>query len=191
LSYGDPGPQINFSASTTSAQKGAIIFTDHDTIGAGASFSFVSTESNTWLIAPTIKALTKFIGTLQGNATTASALETKRKISLTGDVSGSVDFDGSADISITATVADDSHNHIIGNVDGLQDALNNKMTAFPTYLEFNTNGTLKGYGGYIDFHYHNSEGKPTNAAGEVISATPDYTSRIYEDAAGRLTINGV
>ena len=191
LSYGDPGPQIEFSASKSSSQRGAIIFTDHDTIGTGASFSFVSTESDTQLIAPTIKALTKFIGTLQGNATTATALETRRTISLTGDVTGSVVFDGSADASITATVADDSHNHVIGNVDGLQDALNNKMTASPTYIEFNTNGALKGYGGYIDFHYHNSEGKPTNAAGEVISATPDYTSRILEDAAGRLTINGV
>ena len=190
LSYGDPGPQINFSASTTSAQKGAIIFTDHDTIGTGASFSFVSTESNTWLIAPTIKALTKFIGTLQGNATTASALETKRKISLTGDVSGSVDFDGSADISITATVADDSHNHIIGNIDGLQDALNNRMSIKPYSIELNSDGGLKSYGGFIDFHFHNSEGKPLNSAGTVVTATPDYTSRIIESSAGTLSING-
>ena len=190
LSYGDPGPQINFSASTTSAQKGAIIFTDHDTIGTGASFSFVSTESNTWLIAPTIKALTKFIGTLQGNATTASALETKRKISLTGDVSGSVDFDGSADISITATVADDSHNHIIGNIDGLQDALNNRMSIKPYCIELNSDGGLKSYGGFIDFHFHNSEGKPLNSAGTVVTATPDYTSRIIESSAGTLSING-
>lgn len=190
LSYGDPGPQINFSASTTSAQKGAIIFTDHDTIGTGASFSFVSTESNTWLIAPTIKALTKFIGTLQGNATTASALETKRKIRLTGDVSGSVDFDGSADISITATVADDSHNHIIGNIDGLQDALNNRMSIKPYSIELNSDGGLKSYGGFIDFHFHNSEGKPLNSAGTVVTATPDYTSRIIESSAGTLSING-
>ena len=190
LSYGDPGPQINFGASTTSSQKGAIIFTDHDTIGAGASFNFVSTESNTWLIAPTIKALTKFIGTLQGNATTASALETKRKISLTGDVSGSVDFDGSADISITATVADDSHNHIIGNIDGLQDALNNRMSIKPYCIELNSDGGLKSYGGFIDFHFHNSEGKPLNSAGTVVTATPDYTSRIIESSAGTLSING-
>lgn len=190
LSYGDPGPQINFGASTTSGQKGAIIFTDHDTIGTGASFNFVSTESNTWLIAPTIKALTKFIGTLQGNATTASALETKRKISLIGDVSGSVDFDGSADISITATVADDSHNHIIGNIDGLQDALNNRMSIKPYSIELNSDGGLKSYGGFIDFHFHNSEGKPLNSAGTVVTATPDYTSRIIESSAGTLSING-
>lgn len=43
-----------------------------------------------------------------GNAATASALQTSRTISLTGDVTGSVGFDGSANVSISATVAADS-----------------------------------------------------------------------------------
>ena len=38
------------------------------------------------------------------NATTAETLETARVISLSGDVSGSVSFDGSQDVSISATV---------------------------------------------------------------------------------------
>ena len=67
-----------------------------------------------------------FTGPLTGNASTATQLATARSIGLTGDVSGSANFDGSANISITATVADDSHNHIIGNVDGLQTALDAK-----------------------------------------------------------------
>jgi hypothetical protein len=46
-----------------------------------------------------------------GNAATATALETGRTISLTGDVSGSASFDGTGDASITATVANDSHTH--------------------------------------------------------------------------------
>jgi hypothetical protein len=66
------------------------------------------------------------VGDVTGNADTASALATARNISLGGDVSGSASFDGSADITITATVADDSHNHTISNVDGLQDALDEK-----------------------------------------------------------------
>lgn len=65
-------------------------------------------------------------GDVSGNAGTATALATARNISLTGDVSGSASFDGTANISITATVADDSHNHIISNVDGLQTALDAK-----------------------------------------------------------------
>jgi len=65
-------------------------------------------------------------GTTSGNAGSATILETARTISLAGDLSGSASFNGSADISITATIADDSHNHTIANVDGLQTALNTK-----------------------------------------------------------------
>lgn len=56
----------------------------------------------------------------------AATLTTARNIALGGDVSGSASFNGSANITITATVADDSHNHVIANVDGLQTELNNK-----------------------------------------------------------------
>lgn len=60
------------------------------------------------------------------NAAAASKLATARNVTLAGDVTGSTTFDGSADVTITATVADDSHNHIIANVDGLQGALDAK-----------------------------------------------------------------
>lgn len=63
----------------------------------------------------------------------ASKLTTARTITLSGDVSGSTTFDGSGNVTITTTVADDSHNHVISNVDGLQTALNGK-------LEKNTSG---------------------------------------------------
>jgi len=65
-------------------------------------------------------------GDVTGNADTATALATSRTIELSGDVSGSASFDGSANATITTTIADDSHNHIIGNVDGLQSALDLK-----------------------------------------------------------------
>jgi len=54
---------------------------------------------------------------------------TARTLSLTGDVTGSVSWDGSGNASITATVADDSHNHTIANVDGLQTALDSKLNS--------------------------------------------------------------
>ena len=63
-----------------------------------------------------------------GNATTATTLQTTRNIQLTGGVTGTATFNGSANAVITAVVADDSHNHIIANVDGLQTALNGKAT---------------------------------------------------------------
>lgn len=48
---------------------------------------------------------------VSGNAGTATKLETARTISLTGDVTGSASFDGSANASITATVVNNSHSH--------------------------------------------------------------------------------
>jgi len=95
---------------------------------------------------------------LSGNASTASALATARNIALSGAVTGNANFDGSGNISISTTatsdptltlsgdasgsatftnlgnatlsvtVADDSHNHVISNVDGLQTALDGKLS---------------------------------------------------------------
>lgn len=46
----------------------------------------------------------------------ATKLATARTISLTSDVTGSANFDGNGNISITATVADNSHNHTLANI---------------------------------------------------------------------------
>jgi hypothetical protein len=83
--------------------------------------------SETFVAATFEGALTGNVtGTVSGNAGSATILETARTISLGGDLSGSASFNGSADISISATIADDSHNHVISNVDGLQTALDTK-----------------------------------------------------------------
>ena len=63
---------------------------------------------------------------ITGNATTASTLATARTIALGGDVSGAANFDGSSNITITTVIADDSHNHTIANIDGLQAELDSK-----------------------------------------------------------------
>ena len=47
---------------------------------------------------------TEFSGPLSGNATTASALETGRSIELTGDVTGITVFDGSSNVTISASL---------------------------------------------------------------------------------------
>ena len=44
-------------------------------------------------------------GDLTGNSSTASQLQTARTISITGDVSGSTTFDGSSDVSISASIS--------------------------------------------------------------------------------------
>lgn len=48
---------------------------------------------------------------VSANAVSASKLLTARTISLTGDASGSVAFDGSANVSLAVVVANDSHTH--------------------------------------------------------------------------------
>lgn len=50
-------------------------------------------------------------------------LATPRTIQLVGDVTGSVDFDGSANVQITAAVGDDSHNHTLSTITDLKDAV--------------------------------------------------------------------
>lgn len=63
---------------------------------------------------------------------------TARTISLSGDVSGSVSMDGSGNVNMSTIVADDSHNHIIANVDGLQAALDNKVNIGDTVARATT-----------------------------------------------------
>ena len=80
---------------------------------------------------------------ITGNAATSSKWSAARTISLGGDLTGSVSIDGSANATLTATIVDDSHNHIISNVDGLQTALDTK-TPFAT-LSATTAATAQWY----------------------------------------------
>ena len=82
-------------------------------------------------------------GDLTGNADTATALATARTVQLSGDVTGSATFDGSANINITAAVQDDSHAHVISNVDGLQTALDARV---PTSRTLTAGNGLTGGG---------------------------------------------
>jgi hypothetical protein len=79
-----------FDSYTPEPDESAFIDTTH------ASFAFADMQAN------------NFIGSLQGNANTATALATARTISLAGDLSGSATFDGTANVTITATIGADS-----------------------------------------------------------------------------------
>ena len=72
LSYGDAGPQINFSTNSTigAAQDSAIIWTDHDTAATGASWHFVSSQDDWNVISKRFHARTGIsIGTDLPNKT--------------------------------------------------------------------------------------------------------------------------
>jgi hypothetical protein len=70
------------------------------------------------------------------NVSTIPKWTTARTITLSGDATGNVSIDGSSNVNLAVQVVDDSHNHIISNVDGLQDDLNNKAPIIdPTFTD--------------------------------------------------------
>jgi hypothetical protein len=89
---------IRFHYYNVSSKNAAFVFDPPTQI-----FEFFSegTENNGVFTGTlgTIKA-TKFIGDVQGNIDTASKLKTARTITLSGDITGNVSFDGSADVSL-------------------------------------------------------------------------------------------
>jgi len=128
-----------------------------------------------------------------GNATTATTLATARTLALSGDVSGSVSFDGSANATITATIADDSHNHTTANVDGLDTALGLKaplaspaLTGVPTAptAAANTNTTQVATTAYVQTELTDLIGgapgtlDTLNELAEAINDDSDYSSTL-------------
>jgi hypothetical protein len=74
------------------------------------------------------------INKINADAIAADKWTTARTITLSGDATGSVSIDGSSNVTLTVGVVDDSHNHIISNVDGLQGALDSKAPIIdPTF----------------------------------------------------------
>lgn len=130
-------------------------------------------------------------GDVTGNAATSSKWATARTITLAGDLSGSASIIGDANVSITAAVADDSHNHVMGNVDGLSAALAGKvddgqvLTNVPSGAVFtDTNTTYSvGNGGLTQINF--TSGLNSKLAGIAAGAQVNpSTAQIVAAAAG-------
>jgi hypothetical protein len=115
---------------------------------------------------------------------------TARTLSLTGDVSGSTSWDGSGNASIAVTVADDSHNHTIANVDGLQTALNGKQaagtynTVIGTDSDLNTSGSTIIDNIYVTDGVITSMGTRTLTASDIGAAASSHTHSGYLATTG-------
>ena len=101
--------------------------------------------------------------TITGNAGSATKWAAAATITLGGDASGNVSLDGSADVALTVTVANNSHTHTQDNITDLTAALTAKLaTAGGTLTgntKFNDDKKLSfGTGGIDDsaFHYNSS-----------------------------------
>lgn len=91
---------------------------------------------------------TKYAGSSSagGAADSALKLQIEQTISLSGDATGSANFDGSEAITIDVTVVDDSHNHITSNIDGLDNTLSSINTKLNASInELSVSGTTVTY----------------------------------------------
>ena len=77
-----------------------------------------------------------------GNVSIATTATADPTLTLAGDATGSATFTNLGNATLTVTVVDDSHNHIISNVDGLQTALDGKLSTSGTAADSNL---LDGY----------------------------------------------
>jgi hypothetical protein len=164
------------------------------TNGAGIEFGGASSKptltwdnSNTRLASNKDLSATRFhgpvTGAVTGNATTATTLATPRAITLAGDVTGTANFNGSSNISITATVADDSHNHTIANVDNLQISLNAKAalagSSSQAFSASTLNATTVDLGNWT-----------ITESGGVLYFATSAVNKMKLDASGNLTVVG-
>ena len=124
----------------------------------------------------------------QSSANTALAKDPT--LTLSGDVTGSATFTNLGNATLTATVADDSHNHVISNVDGLQAALDNKQasgtynTIIGTDADINTSGATIIDNLYMTDGVITSHGTRTLTAGDLGALTGNQTITLTGDASG-------
>ena len=64
-----------------------------------------------------------------GNVSIATTATADPTLTLSGDASGSATFTNLGNATLSVTVLDDSHNHVISNIDGLQTALDGKASS--------------------------------------------------------------
>lgn len=86
----------------------------------GASEDTWGTKLNTDLDSIDTQMKTNADAAAAAQAAADAVAATDITLTLDGDVTGSATFTNLGDATLTATVADDSHNHVISNVDGLQ-----------------------------------------------------------------------
>ena len=99
LDNGTDGSDATFKGDVLS-NDGLVTILDNGTDGTDATFTGAVTGDLTGNSAGT------HTGAVIGNASTATTLETARAISVSGDATGTVNFDGSASADIAMTLAD-------------------------------------------------------------------------------------
>ncbi len=143
------------------------------TLGGTPTFpsTVVTTTGSQTLTNKNMTSGTNTWPTFNQNTTgSAATLTTARNISLTGDVAGSTSFNGGSNVSITATVADDSHSHSISTLTDQSRLFNNMGDVHSTRSTFDAQGA----GSTVDYGWRyvkgNTNGPGTNGASQYYSA---------------------
>ena len=141
-----------------------------------------------------------------GNVSIATTATADPTLTLSGDASGSATFTNLNNATLSVTVADDSHNHVISNVDGLQTALNAKYDASnpngyttytanqslntsnsPSFAGVNINGNLNAvdniYLAGVLYHEGDTDTRLTFGTNNMVLRTGG-TDRVLIDASG-------
>ena len=119
---------------------------------------------------------------LSGDASvflTIAAQDFSPTVTLSGDASGTATFTDLGDATLAVTIADDSHSHVIGNVDGLQTALDAKQdssTALTTSTTFggDVSGTYNAIVIANDSHTHDT--RYAQLSGATFTGDVDFGS---------------
>ena len=106
----------------------------------------------------------------------ADTWTTARTITLGGDLSGSVSINGSADVTLTSTVANDSHNHTTFTVNGITDLNSISGTGVTTFRPF-----------ISEFQAANRSGANYNGGFEVGTKATGYGSQFVFEANSATT----
>ena len=124
--------------------------------------------------------------TITGNAGTATKWTDEITITLGQDATGSVSFDGSANVTLDVTVADNSHDHTQGNITGLGTALDAKLAITGGTLTGNTtlNTSKKLYFGSSG---NTNRTSFYNTAAKMITDLGDGGWKIQKDASNYFT----
>ena len=145
---------VTTGALTAAKQDSGLTYNPSTGTLAADNFSGLASSATALATARAIEVSGAVTGTANFDGTSAINIVTTATadptLTLDGDATGSATFTNLGNATLTVTVADDSHNHVISNVDGLQTALDAKaplaspaLTGVPTAptAAANTNNT--------------------------------------------------
>lgn len=189
---------VNADISSSAAIANAKLANSSVTVG---TTNIALGASSTTLGGLTSVTSTSFVGALTGNASTATTLATARTIALSGDVAGSVSFDGSANATITATIQADSvalgtdttGNYVATATAGSGISISGSGTETAAITVANT-GVLSNVAG-TGVTVSGATGNVTISIGQAVATTSDVTFNTVTSTGniivgGNLTVNG-